>query len=763
MDYVEYIPNESAPWRKFYISKAFSKDNPPKFNDITGDTPSYKISYRSHALRDDPATFYEITAEATEFEIKAHIDFEEGGPSWYPTVRLGAYFATRSSTPVLVFSLYGVNSQGAIFDATYRITRSYTESILTTTGSYEVEESHGPASDGYPWGIPWFMNGTNNNSYPELTGNDLSGHCYLDIDMPVFADEQAFERYVLTGDLSECLNFYEEYDVETTELYWIYNQIGSAKITYGNVDVLSNSSWKSMKFYANKPPCFYLDSDEGFSCSLLAGGVVSSIGMNGPSYLLDNVPESQWRSQELFFTNGFYGNIGAYKTAFDKIPSNSTYTYGTTWDTNIPIFKNQSDAEDYQDGTKGVEDAVNFSEISNYYEGGNKTGLPENATVFGDVYTKAFFSQMYLCTDGAIQEVSNALFDYDVPTLSGIWTQIKIGLEMYGTNPMEVIQGLRYYPFDLSQCFSGALDQNYLWIGAYNLSMTHNVKKVIYPNGYIDLGTVKIERAYNDWRDFEPYTKCYVYLPYVGKFPIDLSRYYGKQINLRYYIDIRSGACCACLIANGVLLDWYDGIIGTDMPITLTDYSSFANAQINTIMRNMGLGIGGEAVVGSKGVDVMKSAITYSENADAIEQAARMSPLKSSLAAQTAGSYGTQAIAAAGIAGGAALGLVAAGTVMKTQFEMLKNGTSGYTKGRPSSSSMINQYLPQYAMFIFECMEIDESPYLNELYGRPTNKSGTIGSFSGYLQADDVMLICPIATDNERQEIIDLVRAGIYI
>ena len=76
---------------------------------------------------------------------------------------------------------------------------------------------------------------------------------------------------------------------------------------------------------------------------------------------------------------------------------------------------------------------------------------------------------------------------------------------------------------------------------------------------------------------------------------------------------------------------------------------------------------------------------------------------------------------------------------------------------------MINQYLPQYAMFIFEYMEIDESDYLNELYGRPTNKSGTIGSFSGYLEADDIMLICPIATDNERQEIIDLVRAGIYI
>ena len=76
---------------------------------------------------------------------------------------------------------------------------------------------------------------------------------------------------------------------------------------------------------------------------------------------------------------------------------------------------------------------------------------------------------------------------------------------------------------------------------------------------------------------------------------------------------------------------------------------------------------------------------------------------------------------------------------------------------------MINNFLPQYPTFMFEIMEIDESPYLNELYGRPSNASGLLGDFSGYLEAEDVMLICPIATDNERQEIIDLVRSGIYI
>ena len=383
---------------------------------------------------------------------------------------------------------------------------------------------------------------------------------------------------------------------------------------------------------------------------------------------------------------------------------------------------------------------------------------------------------MYLCSEATVQEVSNALFDYDVPTMSGIWTQIKIGLEMYGTNPMEVIQGLRYYPFDLSTIFRSTMDDNYLWIGAYKLDLLNSIaKKLIYPNGYLDLGSIKIERTFNDWRDFEPYTKCSVYLPYVGRFPIDLSKYYGKTVNIRYFIDIRSGACCACLIADGVLLDWYDGIIGTDMPITLTDYSSFANNQLNMVMRNAGIGIAGGAKTLNVGVKGYNAAVnsaadnygsTWADQYVQAKQATGSSAFaaNSANAASAGASTGVTAAAIGSALGTAAMvGVVAAGAAMKTTFEQMKDGIAGYTNGRPSSSAMINQYLPQYAMFIFEYLEIDESEYLNELYGRPTNKSGTIGSFSGYLQADDVMLICPIATDNERQEIIDLVRAGIYI
>ena len=447
-----------------------------------------------------------------------------------------------------------------------------------------------------------------------------------------------------------------------------------------------------------------------------------------------------------------------------RVNEYGTFDFGLTFYSQFPVWNSKEDSDDYIDGEKDISEADNWNQISPNYPPNNPTGIGENETEFGEVSSRAMFSQLYLCNVGSLYEISNALFDYDVTTLSGLWDDIKKGLEMYGTNPMEVVQGLRYYPFDLSQYFTSVQNQSYIYFGAYQLSLQNDVKKIIYANGYIDLGTIpKISRWYKDWRDFEPYTKISIYLPYIGVFPLDAKKYYDKSVKIRYYIDLRTGACTACLIANGLLLDYFDGIIGTEMPITLTDYSSYAQSQLNIIMRNAGIGIASEGTVGNIAAQGMGMALNYNENAQAVQEAALMSPSTSSLAAQTAGSYGTQAIAGAAIGGAALLGGVAVGTAAKTSFDLMRNGTAGYTKTRPASSAMINQYLPQYPYFRIEIMETDESAYLNELYGRPTNKGDVIGNFSGYLQAEDVMLICPIATDNERQEIIDLVKAGIYL
>lgn len=569
-----------------------------------------------------------------------------------------------------------------------------------------------------------------------------------------------------------ALNYYGESLLvdDSTNEYYIYNRYQQVSVTRGiitteDVDIYH---WANERIlYNGTDICLYrYDSSNPFKLKIKYGnGLVGSFYSESTSEVED-ADLSHFTLDTLEYDSPFYSgyNIKLTDSQGTEIEIPDYEGYLGTLRTNIPILNSERDANSYLAGDLDITESYNWGKISqdpvNKELAANTTGIADTQTEFGNVHTRQFFSQMYLCNTSAVQAISNALFDYDVPTLSGLWADIKKGIEMYGTNPMEVVQGLRFYPFDVSQMFTDVQSQNYIYFGAYKLDITSTVYKIIYANGYKDLGTVKIKRTYNDWRDFEPYTKLSIYLPYVGRYQLNTSKYYGKNVNVRYYIDIRTGACVACLIADGILLDWFDGIIGTEMPITLTDYSSYAQSQLNIIMRNAGLGIGGETATMAAGYNVLKGQAAKDTLDSAVAE--REAGNLASLASQSKGAGIASGVGAA-VAGGAAIAGVAAITIMKTEYDLLRNGVSGYTKSRPGSSAMINQFLPQYPTFMFEIQEIDESPYLNELYGRPTNASGRIGEFSGYLEADDVMLICPIATDNERQEIIDLVRSGIYI
>lgn len=625
---------------------------------------------------------------------------------------------------------------------------------------YSVSDSDGIHSSNVPFGI----RGYSIDGFTSFSGT-------ISTNVPIFenlSDAQGYIRAVTDTEAFQYLKLAINYksgvvfNDETNEFY-VNERYNEYTVTKGIKSEPGQATYIRAEriLYNGNAICFYRGSSNKFELTLVTGSdLLASKYSNSSFQELLNVPYEDFSFETLEYSGPFYSPYDSNL----EVPDYEGYL-ATVWSTNIPIFGDYTKAQQYLNGELDATDAENWDKISGDPAYGNiidnLTEQPEQQTEFGEVYIRNIFSQLYLCNSAALYEISNNLFDYDVTTLSGIWEDIKKGLEMYGSNPMECVQGLRFYPFDLTSIFTQTQSQNYVYFGAYQLQLQNSsVYKMIYANGYKDLGSVTIKRTFKDWRDFEPYTKLSIYLPYVGRFQLDLHKYYDKTVNIRYYLDVRTGACCACLIANGVLLDWFDGLIGTEMPITLTDYSSYAQNQINIIMRNAGMGTVGEAAFGNVANKVI-SAKTAGDTLDAAV-ATREAGAFASLESQTAGAgIASGAMGAVGM--GAGIAGIAAMTIMKTQFDLLKDGTAGYTKGRPGSSAMINNFLPQYPTFMFEIMEIDESPYLNDLYGRPSNASGRIGDFSGYLEAEDVMLICPIATDNERQEIIDLVRSGIYI
>lgn len=445
-----------------------------------------------------------------------------------------------------------------------------------------------------------------------------------------------------------------------------------------------------------------------------------------------------------------------------SLPFNFTYRpweaddgSGTFWaavgsgsNKNLFIFDNEEDSYDYNHGLSDGRKASNYNEIiSGDFD--NPTGEEDEETEFGEVYTRGFFSQQYIVSSGALSALAQDLFD----TSTTFWDEISKGLRMYGDNPIEAVMGLSFWPLDLSSIFP-VTSANKIWFGGYGWDVTGgSASRINYPNGYKTLGSVAIRRTFRNWRDFAPYTRLYVSLPYCGVFELDLTRYYDKNVEVRYFFDTRTNGCMACLIADGHLMDYFNGQMGVTMPITLTDYAGYANSQIATLLGAGALAAGAAGAM-AMGVVGLGGA------------AAGMA----GTAIGTSGIAGAAAAAGAGLNAAGAAGIIAAGAPVagaalgaKTVYGLSQNNINKHNVTKGGSSSMINEYLPQYVEFIFEIQEDCAPDNYGQQYGYPSMKSGSVGSFQGFLKCQSVKLDCGVATENEKNQIKTMLLNGIYI
>lgn len=414
------------------------------------------------------------------------------------------------------------------------------------------------------------------------------------------------------------------------------------------------------------------------------------------------------------------------------------FDYALTFaNSKIPIFKDEATAQAYEDGDIDITEADNWTDISQNYPIINNTAQSDDNTEMGHVYTRSFFSQQYICSWQAIQQISNAMFD----TTSNIFEDIKKGLECYGERIVDSVQSCMFFPIDLSTVYSNVAYIPYIFFGGYqfNLSDDVTVGKITYPDGYYDFGSFDLMYSFGSkdnqsFRDFSPYTRLFCFLAYIGWVELDTSRYMGHTVNIRYYFDTRTGMCLACLFvqtAQGqVLYDYYQGQMGVSMPITLTDHTSYANAQIQTLLGGVNDTKGNMGTVFNAGVNMAEKGLMTTGSAMAL------------------GSVG--------------LGAVGIGAT-KTLYGLTQNNINNFNKTKGSSSSMLNMCLPQECMFMFEIQQGKPTDYELELVGFPSNASDLLLNFSGYIEVDSVKLSCSGATDNEKAEIIRQLQSGVYI
>lgn len=107
----------------------------------------------------------------------------------------------------------------------------------------------------------------------------------------------------------------------------------------------------------------------------------------------------------------------------------------------------------------------------------------------------------------------------------------------------------------------------------------------------LNCGTLHISEEYFSYADYEPYTKFWLFLPYIGFVDLpkdDVAK--GGDLNVIYRFDVFSGACVAYLNCYSPktkkwdILQAYEGNILTTLPITGANYTGMYAQLANALI-----------------------------------------------------------------------------------------------------------------------------------------------------------------------------------
>lgn len=384
----------------------------------------------------------------------------------------------------------------------------------------------------------------------------------------------------------------------------------------------------------------------------------------------------------------------------------------TMLQTNMRIWKNEEDANKDANG----EDPTGEDEDGNITIPTPPEG-DDDETEFGSSDARSPFGKVYSMTLSHLLNITNIFYSND----ESIIANIKKGLELYGANPIQSIISLMYFPFSEEQIGTWT-SENKISFGSYTHDLDFSIKKLAAPSGFLSGGTFTIARYFNDWRDYEPYSSITIYLPYVGLKKLDLARYLGKTVSIRYYVDIYTGSGICCLMSNGQMIEYFDCVLGVNLPIQGSDFASYSSSMLQSVM-NSGSSVFSGAGAGAK------------------------------LGSMIGGVGAPVGAMAGGVAGAVGSGF--------SLSQMSKPNDLLTTKGSFSGGVALN--MPQYIYLIYEYYETETPNNLHKIYGLPSNYGGYGREFSGFTKGRFSELKTDRMTSNEVNELESLIQSGIYL
>ena len=193
--------------------------------------------------------------------------------------------------------------------------------------------------------------------------------------------------------------------------------------------------------------------------------------------------------------------------------------------------------------------------------------------------TVGLLTTTYVLTNDKLTNIANKLWD------SSFIDNIKL----VNNNPIENVCSVKMLPIKVSG------EEKEVYIGNVNFGINGEKISSNYSPWYSERKTISLKSDLPIWANYAPFTKMSIYLPYIGYKELDVNRFMGRSIQVKYIVDVLTGMCKAVILNDLGKVISFDGNCGVDIPLTASNKAQHDFSYLQSI-------VGGIASVASKDV-----------------------------------------------------------------------------------------------------------------------------------------------------------------
>lgn len=261
----------------------------------------------------------------------------------------------------------------------------------------------------------------------------------------------------------------------------------------------------------------------------------------------------------------------------------------------------------------------------------------------------------------------------------------------------------------------------------------------------INCGSIVIPEYWGNYLDYSPYSRAYVYLPFIGIMEVDVDDIVGHAINILYHVDSYTGSCIAQITCAR---DGYSN--------TLYQFSGDCSVEIP-------MAGGSQAAIKA----AMIGANAYQNAANISAGMSLLGGIGGGILSGIGGALGGSP--ASGIAHGigqaingitSAISQRAQGEAQHTAAMVSQKSTVQHSGSFGASHGAMGIKKPY--IFIRRPIQKVVNNY-SRLYGYPAHKMVVIGDCTGYLRCREANVQSSLATEEEKALIEQLLKTGVYV